>query len=141
MGHFFSIIFYVPFYNAFIFLLNIIPGHSAGMAIVLLTLIIRLILFPLSRQSIKTQLKMKQIEPEMAKIRADVKDKQEQAKQMMELYKKRDIHPFSGILLLLIQLPILLGMYQVFRSGLPKLDTTIIYSYIHLPPSVSMTFL
>jgi YidC/Oxa1 family membrane protein insertase len=132
MGNIFSTIFYIPFYNAFVFIIGIIPGHSAG---------VRLILYPLSKQSIKTQLKMKQIEPEIAKLRTNVKDKQEQAKQMMQLYKERDIHPFSGILLLFIQLPILLGMYQVFRSGLPKLNASIIYSFIHAPAAVSMTFL
>jgi YidC/Oxa1 family membrane protein insertase len=117
----FDLLIYVPLYNALIFLINIMPGHSAGLAAVLLTLLIRLVLFPLSRKSIKTQIKMRKIEPMVQKLRAEVKDKQEQAKKLMELYKQQDVNPFAGLFLVLIQLPILIGLYSVFHSGLPTI--------------------
>lgn len=141
MSHgFFATIFYIPLYNALVFCINFLSWHDVGLAVVVLTLIIRFILFPLSRQAIKTQLQMKQIEPELQKIRATVKDKQEQAKQTMQIYKDRGVNPFAGILLLLIQLPILIALYQVFRSGLPKIDPTILYSFITSPVVVHMGF-
>jgi YidC/Oxa1 family membrane protein insertase len=137
----FTALIYVPLYNGLIALINIVPGHSAGVAVVLLTLIIRLILFPLSRKSIKTQIEMRRIEPEVQKIRAEVKDRQEQAKKLMQLYKDKDVNPFAGLLLVLIQLPILIGLYSVFHSGLPTINADILYSFVQMPSNVAMSFL
>lgn len=142
MSHgFFATIFYIPLYNAFIFCINFLSWHNAGLAVIVLTIIIRFILYPLSRSAIKTQLQMKQVEPELKKIRDTIKDKQEQAKQTMQVYKDNGVNPFSSIFLLLIQLPILIALYQVFRSGLPKIDPTILYSFISAPAAVNMSFL
>jgi YidC/Oxa1 family membrane protein insertase len=142
MSHgFFATIFYIPFYNAFVYLTNVLPGHAAWLAVVLLTLIIRFVLFPLSKKSIRTQLLMKQIEPEIQKIKENVKDKNEQGKQTLDLYRKRGVNPFAGFFLVLIQLPILIGLYRVFRSGFPKIDFSLLYSFVHAPASVSMMFL
>ncbi len=138
---FFTNVFYTPVYNALIFVIDILPGHSAGLAVILLTIIIRFILFPLSKSSIKTQLQMKRIEPQMQKLKKEVTDKQEQAKRLMQLYRDNEINPFSGFLLLLIQFPILIGLYNVFRSGLPTINTDILYSFIHAPATVAMTFI
>src|SRR4051812_19127613 len=96
----FATIFYIPVYNSLVFLINTIPGHNAGIAVILLTIIIRFILFPLSKSSIKTQLRMKQIEPEVQKLKIEVKDKQLQAQKLMQLYKEKEINPFAGFFLL-----------------------------------------
>ncbi len=138
---FFATLFYIPIYNVLIFVINSIPGHSAGIAVIAVTVIIRLVLYPLSRKSIKTQLQMRQIEPEVQKIKEKVKDRQEQARQLMQLYKDKDVNPFAGLFLILIQFPILIGLYRVFISGLPKIDATLLYSFVHMPASVGMTFL
>jgi YidC/Oxa1 family membrane protein insertase len=134
----FSSLFYIPVYNALIFLINTLPYQSAALAVILLTLVIRLILFPLSRKSIVTQLQMKQIEPDVERIKRDVKDRQEQAKQLMKLYNDKDINPFAGFFLILIQFPVLIGLYRVFRSGLPKVDASLLYGFIHMPAAVNM---
>lgn len=141
MSSFFSIILYTPLYNALVFCIDFLSFHNAGLAIVVLTIIIRIVLFPLSRQAIKTQLQMKQVEPELQKIRDTIKDKQEQAKQTMRVYKERGVNPFASIFLLIIQLPILIGLYQVFRSSLPKIDAAILYPFIAAPTSVHMSIL
>ncbi len=141
MGNIFTIIFYIPLYNALIFCINFLSFHNAGLAVVVLTLIIRIILFPLSRQAIKTQLQMKLVEPELKKIRETIKDKQEQAKQTMQVYKNSGINPFASIILLIIQLPILIALYQVFRSSLPKVTLSILYPFITAPGVVYMSFL
>ena len=74
----FSNFIYEPLYNALVFLIDIVPGHSAGLAVILLTLIIRFILFPLSKKAIRTQIAMRKIEPEVKKLRETVKDRTEQ---------------------------------------------------------------
>lgn len=137
----FSTLFYIPVYNALIFIIDKIPGHSAGLAVIALTIIIRLVLFPLSKSSIKTQLQMKRIEPEVAELKKNVKDRQLQAQELMKLYKERGINPFAGFFLLLIQFPILIGLYNVFRSGLPKVDASILYRFVPSPEFVGMTFI
>ncbi|MES2436438.1 MAG: YidC/Oxa1 family membrane protein insertase [Patescibacteria group bacterium] len=137
----FKTLFYIPIYNALVFIIDILPGHSAGWAVVLLTILIRFVLYPLAKKSIKTQILMKRIEPEAKRIRENVADKQDQARQLMKLYKDNDINPFAGLFLLILQFPILIGLYNVFRSGLPKIDVSILYSFVQEPTIVVMTFL
>ncbi len=142
MSHgFFATIFYIPLYNALVFLISIIPGKSAGLAVLILTLIIRFILFPLSKKAIRTQLQMKQIEPAVKQIRDKEKDRNEQGKQIMALYKEKGVNPFAGFFLLLIQFQILFALYQVFRSSLLTVDPTILYSFVHAPVGISTYFL
>ncbi len=141
ISSFFVHVFYIPLYNGLVFLINVLPGKNAGLAVILLTVIIRLVLYPLTKKSIVTQLEMKRIEPEMQAIKEKVKDKNEQAKQTMALYKQNNINPFAGLLLVIIQLPILISLYQVFRSGLPKINEAIIYYFIQTPGHISMMFL
>jgi YidC/Oxa1 family membrane protein insertase len=141
MSHgFFATVFYIPFYNAFVFIVNLLPGHTAWIGVVLLTLLIRFVLFPLSKKSIRTQILMKKIEPEVQKIKDTVKDTQQQSLQTLALYKEKGVNPFAGLLLVLIQLPILIGLYRVFRSGLPHIDGSILYPFIHAAEPVSMHF-
>jgi len=113
-----------------------------GLAVVLFTCVIKVIIFPLSQQSIKTQFEMKQIEPEINNIKTKYKDdKKLQAEKTMELYKIRGINPFSGIFLMLIQLPVLIALYWVFlKGGLPEIDQTTIYSFTKIPSVINMNF-
>ena len=114
--------------------MDLFPWADLGIAVILFTVIIRLILFPLSKSSLLTQVRMKEVEPEVNKIKAQyATDKQAQAQKTMELYKSKGIHPFSGIVLLFIQLPILLALISVFYKITPSIDPTLLYSFIHLP--------
>jgi len=143
MAFLFHNFFYAPLYNGLILFINIIPFHSVGVAVVLFTCLIKIIIFPLSQQSIRTQFEMKKIEPELSEIKIKYKDdKKLQAEKTMELYKVRKINPFAGILLMLIQLPILIALYWVFlKGGLPKIDSTTIYSFTKIPTIINMTIL
>jgi len=118
------------------------PFHSVGVAVVLFTCIIKIIIFPLSIQSIRTQFEMKKIEPEINEIKIKYKDdKKLQAEKTMELYKNKKINPFAGIILMLIQLPILIALYWVFlKGGLPHIDQATIYSFTKIPSIVNMNF-
>lgn len=142
MYHFFTVVFLQPLYNGLIFLMSLVPNADAGVTIIIFTVIVRIVLYPLSRKSIETQFKMKQVEPEAARIKSAVKDKTEQATKIMELYRRNGLNPLSGFFLLLLQIPIIIALYQVFlRSGLPVLNTDLLYSFTPTPAAVNMHFL
>jgi YidC/Oxa1 family membrane protein insertase len=132
----FHTIFYQPLYNALVALTTIVPGHDLGLAVVLLTIIVKLILIPISHKTIKTQKKMKELEPAMSKIKENHKDQQEQALKIMELYSQHGVNPFSGVFLMFLQLPIILALFFVFKDGL-DLTSTDIYSFILKPEFIS----
>jgi len=143
MGHFFHAVLYVPIYNLLVFLVGVIPGGDVGLALIAATIVVRLILWPLSMSAARTQKAMKVMEPEMKAVRETYKDDQEtQMKEMMALYKKYDIHPFASILPVFIQLPIIIGLYWVFRTeSLPKIDISLLYPFVHAPGAASVLFL
>ncbi len=123
--------------------MNLFPFFDAGVIIVIFTIIIKIIILPLSVKASKSQIEMKSTEKDLQQIKEKYKnDKAEQSKKTMEYYKERGINPFAGIFVLLIQLPILIGLYQVFiKSGLPKINTTLLYSFIGGPIAINMMFL
>ncbi len=132
-GSIYNAIFYRPLYNALVFLTAVVPNHDLGLAVILLTLFVKLLLVPVSHKTIKTQKKLKELEPAMAKIKEQYKkDQQEQAAKIMELYKEHEVNPFSGILLMFIQLPIILALFFVFKAGI-DLSSPNIYSFISKP--------
>jgi len=99
MSFLWTTLFYNPLYNALVFLTSIIPWHDVGFAVIILTVVVKIILFPLSKKSITGQIKLKKLEPELKKIKETFKDKGEQAKRTMALYKENKINPFSGLYL------------------------------------------
>ncbi|MEK7081487.1 MAG: YidC/Oxa1 family membrane protein insertase, partial [Patescibacteria group bacterium] len=133
-------VFYQPLYNGLIFLTSIVPGGDVGVAVILLTLIVKTVLFPVSHKSIKTQAKMRQLEPEIKRIKEKYKDKAEQAKATMELYKKYQVSPFSGCLSIIIQIPVILALYYVFFKGL-GFDHGVLYSFVKMPEIINPNFL
>lgn len=138
----FATIFYQPLYNTLVLLLSVIPGANVGVAIILLTMIVRGALLPLSHKSVVSQAKMRSLAPHLEKIKEKHKnDKQEQSRKTMELYKEHGINPFSGCLLVVVQLPIILALYYVFFKGLPHLNAEQLYSFVHVPSAVSTMFL
>lgn len=105
-----------PIFNALLLLYSLIPGGDFGIAIILFTIIIRTVLYPLVRSQLRQTKRMRKMQPELAKIKKAAKgNKQIEAMQQMELYKKYGIKPFRSILVLIIQLPIFIGLYQVIR--------------------------
>lgn len=143
MSALFHSLVYNPLYNGLVFLVDVVPAHDVGIAVVLLTIAVRIILFPLSRRAIITQTAMREVAPEIEKLKEKHKDKQEeQARAIFALYREKNIRPFSSFFLVLLQLPILFGLYWVFwKGGLPAVDTELLYSFVPVPPSVNMHFL
>lgn len=119
VGYLFNLILYQPLLSILFFIYEHVPGKSFGLAIILLTILIKLILYPLGSKAIKSQKALASLQPKVKEIQEKYKDnKEEQGRQLIELYKKEKINPFSGILPLLIQTPILIALYWVFRSGI-----------------------
>ncbi|MCK4386787.1 MAG: YidC/Oxa1 family membrane protein insertase [Candidatus Pacebacteria bacterium] len=116
---------------------------DAGVAVIIITVLVKLILFPLTKKSIKIQIQTKKLEPELKIIKNKYKDnKEEQARRIMELYKNNNLNPLSGILIIFIQLPVIFALYFVFlRGGLPEINTEILYSFIETPNHIRMLFL
>ncbi len=138
---FFFTAFYQPIYNTLVFLIDTVPGGNVGVAIILLTIGVRTVLLPFSHKAVVSQAKMRAIAPHVEKLKEKHKDnKQEQARKTMELYKEHGINPFSGCLLVLIQLPIIFALYFVFFKGLPNLNTEILYSFVSAPTTMNMMF-
>ncbi len=138
---FLKTIIYVPLYNILILILNV-DWIDVGVATVILTVLVKLILYPVSKKATITQVKMKEKEGELKLIKEKYKDKQEQAVKVMEFYKNNNINPFSSIVTIFIQIPIIYSLYYIFfKSGLPTVDTSLLYSFIKVPESISMIFL
>ena len=130
----FQTIFNIPLFNALIFIYNTIAFQDLGLAIIFLTLLIRIVFLPLFYKSAKNQVLIQRLQPELNKIQHDHKDnKEKQAQAMMDLYKKHNINPLSGFLMLLIQLPVLIAIYQVFLHGFSPEVFDRLYSFIPKP--------
>jgi len=134
---------YRPILNSLFFLYAYLPGHDFGVAIIFLTLFVKTILFPLSWKSIKSQKAIQEIQPKIKEIQKKFKNnKEEQAKALMELYKKEGINPFSGCLPLLIQLPILIALFLALKSlSGGGLKPDLFYSFVPFSSDFSPFFL
>lgn len=144
MASFFHTAIYQPIYNALAFIIGVVPGGDIGIAIILITILVRLVLFPLSLSAIKTQISMRAIDPELKKLREDLKDnKEELARRTMALFKENNINPFASFLLILIQLPIIIGLYLVLQheSKVVSFDPSLLYAFVHVPDQASLLFL
>ncbi|OHB00076.1 MAG: hypothetical protein A3E93_01975 [Candidatus Zambryskibacteria bacterium RIFCSPHIGHO2_12_FULL_43_12b] len=143
MAGFFHTVFFQPLYNGFIFLMDVLPFFDAGVIIILFTIIIKFVLYPLSKKAVVAQIEMKSIEPDLKAIKEKYKeDKQEQAKRTMALYKEKKINPFASIFVILIQLPIVFALYFVFiKTGLPEVNTDLLYSFVQRPETININFL
>lgn len=130
-------ILYRPLANILVFFYEAIPYHDLGLAIILLTVLIRLLLYPFVAKSLKAQKEMAALQPEIKALQETYKDnKEEQAKKLMELYKERGVNPFSGCLPVLIQLPLLFALYHVFANVTGPELLNNIYSFIPRPESI-----
>ncbi len=114
---------YDPLLKSLVFLYQNFSFHDLGVAIIILTIIIRFVLFPLFYKGAKDQAIMQRLSPKIKEIQKNHKDdKEKQTRALLDLYKEHKVNPFSGILLLLIQLPILIALYKVFLDGLSTIS-------------------
>lgn len=106
-----------PLFNLLATIYAIVPGHDFGVAVIILTILVRIVLWPLVNKQLHSQRAMMQLQPEVARIKTQAKgDRQLESKLLMELYKEREISPFGSLLPLVIQLPIFIALYSVLRD-------------------------
>lgn len=142
-GDIFTHFVFNPLYNALILLIDFGPYADVGIAVILLTIAVKVLLFPLAHKVAHMQVRMRALTPELKALQERHKsDPHERALKMMALYKKHKIRPFLSFLVILIQLPIIFGLYWVFfRGGLPVINTEILYSFVPVPTIIQMEFL
>ncbi len=142
MKYIIKLILYKPLFNALIFLVWLMPYHNVGLAIIILTVIIRLILLPSSMKATRQQKRMRDLQPEISALQEKFKgDKQKQSQELMAFYKKNDVNPLGACLPLLIQLPILLVLYYVFINGLNTSRFDLLYQFTPRPEYINTWFL
>ena len=101
-------------------LLRMIYGYvgNYGVAIIILTTIVRLVLFPLTFKGMKSMKRMQQLTPRMKKLQEKYKNNKEKLnKEMMELYRKNRVNPLGGCLPMLLQLPVFFALYSALSSA------------------------
>ncbi|HUO75902.1 MAG TPA: YidC/Oxa1 family membrane protein insertase [Candidatus Paceibacterota bacterium] len=138
MGNLFLQIIERPLLNLTMLLYGTIGFADLGLAIVLMTIVVRLVLLPLSLRTARTQREMGKLAPELERIKEKHKgDTAAQSEAVMKLYKEHNVNPLAGCLPLLIQIPLLLGLYRVFILLIKPEALTLLYSFIPHPGSIS----
>ncbi|MBI4101367.1 MAG: membrane protein insertase YidC [Candidatus Nealsonbacteria bacterium] len=138
----FNIVLYQPLFNALVFLYQYLPGRDFGIAVILLTVLIRLVLYPSMAKALKSQKVMAELQPKIKRIQEEFKnDREKQARETMALYQKEKINPMGGCLPLLVQLPILIALYRVFWKGFEASELNSLYSFIPRPEQIDPHFL
>ena len=133
-----TIIFYQPILNALIWIYDVMPGRDFGVAIIILTIAVRAILWPFQQTALKSQRAMQEIQPKLKALQDQYKDdKAALNKAMVEFYAKEKVSPFSSCLPLLIQLPFLIGLYQALRNGLKSTSFGLLYHFVANPGTVN----
>ena len=134
-------LFFNPLYNLLVWLSAVLPGHSLGLAIIILTIIVKIILLPLYHKTTITQHKIRALEPKLKELKdKHVNNREEQARQTMALYRAHGINPLTSFWLLLIQIPIVLALFLVFRDSF-DIRPELLYSFITPPATINSTLL
>lgn len=134
----YTVVFYKPILNALIALYNVIPGHDMGVAIILVTIAVRLLLLPLTMQMMRSQRAMQMLQPKIRDIQERYKDnKAGQSKQLMALYSSEKVNPMASCLPLLIQLPIFIALYNAMVNGLKGQGLDQLYSFVSRPETIN----
>ncbi|NTU67087.1 MAG: YidC/Oxa1 family membrane protein insertase [Candidatus Moranbacteria bacterium] len=143
MAFLFNELIYQPIYNLLILIYNIIPGHDFGVAIIIVTILVKFVLIPFSRKQIESQKKMQELQPKIKEVQQKYKnDKEKQSRAMMELYKENKANPFSGCLPMILQLVFLIAIYRVlFNISKDGAAAEGIYPFIYNPGVVKHVFL
>ena len=133
----YTTILYQPLFNLLVFFYNIIP--DIGIAIILLTIIVKIILWPLSHKGLKSQKVLQDLQPKMNALKEKYKDNKEKlGQETMALYKREKINPMSSCLPLLIQFPVIIAVFRVFRAIFAEtVDFSLLYSFVSIPKVIN----
>lgn len=136
MSAFFQAIFYQPIFNLFVGLYNIIP--DVGIVILVITLIIKAILWPLTGKGIAAQKSLQELQPKLEEAKKQYKDNPQQlAQETLKIYKEHKINPFGSCLPILIQIPVFLALFWVLQKGLGGDISGQLYAFVPRPDSIN----
>lgn len=119
-----------PIFNLLVLIYALVPGHNFGLAIIIFTILVRLALWPLVKKQLHHARAMRELQPEIKKIKKAAKgNRQQESALLMELYKERKLNPFSSIGILIVQIPIFLGLYYGLKRVADDPQQIIDFSY------------
>jgi len=142
MVELFNQILYRPLFNLAVYMYSIIPGSDLGIAIISLTVIIRIVFLPLSMKTIRSQRQLASLGPKIDEIKEKHKnDKMAQSAAVMQLYKEHNINPLSGCFPILVQIPILIALYRVFLNISRSEGLEQLYGFITVSGEINKFFM
>lgn len=119
-----------PIFNVLVLIYALIPGHNFGLAIILFTILVRLLMWPLVKKQLHHAKVMRKLQPDLKKIKKAAKgNRQKESLLMMELYKERGINPFASLGPIILQLPIFIGLYSGLRRLVDDPSQLVSFSY------------
>jgi YidC/Oxa1 family membrane protein insertase len=141
----FTTFIFAPMYNLLVFIVSHVPGSYMWIAVSILTLIIKLCLIPLYKKQVKDQVTIAHITPKIKQLQDKYKDskpedKQKMGQEMMALYKEYKVNPLMTILILIIQFPILIALYQIFLKNI-NTHYDLLYTFVSEPVYINNMFL
>ncbi len=137
MGDLWNALIVQPIFNLLVLIYGLLPGHNFGLAIIIFTIVVRLLMWPLVKKQLHQVKVMRKLQPDLKRIKKEAAgDRRKESMMMMELYKERGINPFGTIGVLLLQIPILIGLYIGLQKVVkdPSVIETFAYPFLqHLP--------
>jgi len=119
-----------PIFNLLVLIYALLPGHNFGLSLIIFTIIIRLLLWPLLKKQLHQAKAMRALQPEIKRVKQAAKgDRQKESLMLMELYKERGINPFATFPTLIIQLVILIGLYSGLRRVIADPHAIVSFAY------------
>lgn len=126
----FTTIIVQPIFNLLVLICALIPGHNFGLAIIIFTVLVRLLMWPLVKKQLHHARAIRELQPELKKIKAASKgDRQKESRLTMELYKERQINPFASLGIVIVQIPIFIGLYIGLKKIIDHPEEIINFSY------------
>jgi YidC/Oxa1 family membrane protein insertase len=119
-----------PIFNLLVLIYALLPGHNFGLSIIIFTIVIRLLMWPLVKRQLRQTKLMRKLQPELKRIKQEAKgNKQKESAMMMELYKERGVNPLSTIPTLIVQLVVLIGLYSGLRKVIDDPQNMVSFAY------------
>lgn len=126
----FEVLIVKPIFNLLVAIYALLPGHNFGLAIIIFTIVVRFLMWPLVRKQLHQSRKMRELQPELKRIKKEAAgDRSKEGLMMQELYKERGINPFGSIGVLIVQLVVLIGLYSGLRRVVEDPSQITTYSY------------
>ncbi len=142
MGDIFFAVLYQPLYNLLVAVYDILPAWGGlGLAIIVVTILVKLLVLPATYKSLRAQKEMQEIQPKIAEIRERLKeDKEAMAKELMQVYKTHNVNPFASCLPAIVQMFVFIALYQVLSAGFGEINGDILYGFVANPGTMDAYF-